>query len=177
MRTSDERYRTRARRERLLDTRVHDDELDPDFRTEILSSWRRCQLVGVVPTGEEAPYRPEFERPVRLLRAAGPVIDRLAEQLEDSPVSIVLADTDAQIIDRRAGGRSLVRVLDRARIAPGFVFAEEFTGTNGIGSALEAAKPFTVAGAEHFRENLQDFACIGSPVRHPMTGRVEGSST
>ncbi|GAA4858596.1 sigma-54-dependent Fis family transcriptional regulator [Pseudonocardia benzenivorans] len=174
MRTSDERYRTRARRERLLDTRVHDDELDPDFRTEILSSWRRCQLVGVVPTGEEAPYRPEFERPVRLLRAAGPVIDRLAEQLEDSPVSIVLADTDAQIIDRRAGGRSLVRVLDRARIAPGFVFAEEFTGTNGIGSALEAAKPFTVAGAEHFRENLQDFACIGSPVRHPMTGRVEG---
>jgi transcriptional regulator of acetoin/glycerol metabolism len=172
---SEDRSLARSQREQLLDRAVlPDDEPHQLFSSEILSSWRRCKLVGVTPTGEEAPYRPEFERPVRLLRAAGPVIDRLADQLDDSPVSIVLADTEAQILDRRAGSRALVAVLDKALIAPGFVFAEEFTGTNGIGSALEAAKPFKVSGAEHFRENLQEFTCVGSPVRHPMTGRVEG---
>lgn len=175
MHASEENVRARTRREHVLDAAPgHLDEVATGFRPEILTSWRRCQLVGLAPTGEEAPYRPEFERPVRLLRAAGPVIDRLADQLEDSPVSIVLADTEAQIIDRRAGGRNLMKALDRALIAPGFVFAEEFTGTNGIGTALEAAKPFKVSGAEHYREILQDFTCIGSPVRHPMTGSVEG---
>ena len=161
----------REARERMLDGPL---PVDGPFREEIISSWRRCKLVGVVPTGEDVPYRPEFERPNRLLRAAGPVIDRLAEQLEGGPVSILLADAEAQIIDRRAGGRELAQALDRALVSPGFFYAEEFTGTNGIGSALEERKPFVVSGAEHFRENLQVFTCIGAPVRHPISGAVEG---
>lgn len=144
------------------------------FREEILSSWRRCQRVGVLPGGEEVPYQPEFERPNRLLRAAGPVIDRLAEQMSEGPISILLADSDAQIIDRHPGKRELEKALDKAMVAPGFSYAEEFTGTNGIGSALEDRKPFVVSGAEHFRENLLEFTCIGSPLRHPITGSVEG---
>ncbi|MFR9805567.1 sigma-54-dependent Fis family transcriptional regulator [Pseudonocardia sp. RS010] len=163
----------RGERERLLDDRSPLDTVSA-FRAEIMSSWQRCRLVGVRPTGEEVPYQPEFERPNRLLRAAGPVIDRLAEQLEDGPVSILLADSDAQIIDRRAGQRTLAQALDKALVSPGFLYAEEFTGTNGIGTALEAATPFMVSGAEHFRENLQEFTCIGSPVKHPITGKVEG---
>lgn len=158
-------------RERMLDGPV---PLDGPFRQEIISSWRRCKLVGVVPTGEDVPYRPEFERPNRLLRAAGPVIDRLADQLEGGPISILLADAEAQIIDRRAGGRELAQALDKAFVSPGFFYAEEFTGTNGIGSALEERRPFVVSGAEHFRDNLQVFTCIGAPVRHPISGAVEG---
>lgn len=144
------------------------------FRDDILTSWRRCQMVGMAPTSEDVPYRPEFERPNRLLRAAGPVIDRLAEQVGSGPASILLADSDAQIIDRRAGIRALEEALDRAMVAPGFHYAEEYTGTNGIGSALEARKPFVVSGFEHYRENLQEFTCIGSPLRHPISGVVEG---
>lgn len=168
----------RVERERVLDLPIGD-RLDGDdarlaFRREIVSSWRRCQLVGMTPTSEDVPYRPEFERPNRLLRAAGPVIDRLAEQMEGGPVSILLADSEAQIIDRRAGARELAKALDRASVSPGFLYSEEFTGTNGIGSALEERKPFVVSGSEHFREILQDFTCIGSPVVHPITGVVEG---
>lgn len=165
----------RTQREVVLDGGlVEDADAARQFRDEIVSSWRRCQLVGVVPTGEDVPYKPEFERPNRLLRAAGPVIDRLADQMSEGPVSILLADSDAQIIDRRAGKRELEKALDKAMVAPGFSYAEEFTGTNGIGSALEASKPFIVSGPEHFRENLQEFTCIGSPLRHPITGSVEG---
>jgi transcriptional regulator of acetoin/glycerol metabolism len=108
------------------------------------------------------------------LRAAAPVTDRLAEQLADSPASIILADSEAQIIDRRAGARKLIQALDRAFVAPGFRYAEEFTGTNGIGSPLEDRRPFSVRGGEHFRENLLEFACIGAPVVHPISGAVEG---
>jgi transcriptional regulator of acetoin/glycerol metabolism len=173
--TNEQTTKLRETRERVLDRPLSlDADAEHSFRTEIVSSWQRCKLIGVTPTGEQVPYRPERERPNRLLRAAGPVIDRLAEQTEDGPLSILLADSEAQIIDRRAGGRALVKALDGALVAPGFHYAEEYTGTNGIGSALESAKPFLVSGAEHFRENLQEFTCIGSPVRHPINGQVAG---
>ena len=165
----------RTQRELALDGGLGGDpESARAFREEIVSSWRRCQVVGVVPAGEDVPYQPEFERPNRLLRAAEPVMDRLAEQMSEGPVSILLADSEAQIIDRRPGQRVLEKALDKAMVAPGFSYAEEFTGTNGIGSALEERKPFIVSGAEHFRDNLTEFTCIGSPVRHPITGSVEG---
>ena len=165
----------REERERVLDGSLAvDDEARHSIREEIIASWRRCKQIGLVPNGEEVPYRPDFERPNRLLRVAVPVIDRLAGQLEDGPVSILLADSQAQIIDRRPGGRELMKALDKAQVIPGFLYAEEFTGTNGIGSALEERRPFVVSGAEHFRENLQVFTCIGSPVHHPITGAVEG---
>lgn len=143
-------------------------------RTDIATSWRRCHLTGVEATGEAVPYNPEFDRPDRLVRAATSVIDRLAEQLTDCPGTIMLADAEAQIVDRRAGEQKLLRALDKAFVAPGFHYAEEFTGTNGIGSALEERRPFFVQGAEHYRENLLEFACMGAPIVHPVTGSVEG---
>lgn len=165
----------RAERERMLDGPLtSEDDRPASFRDEIVSSWRRCKLVGVAHAGEDVPYQPDFERPNRLLRAAGPVIDRLAEQLLGSPISILLADSEAQIIDRRPGGPKLAQALDRAMVAPGFHYAEEYTGTNGVGSALEERRPFIVSGPEHFRDNLQEFTCIGSPLRHPITGSTEG---
>ena len=165
----------RAERERMLDGPLTSEDGRPaSFRDEIVSSWRRCKLVGVAHAGEDVPYQPNFERPDRLLRAAGPVIDRLAAQLLGSPVSILLADSDAQIIDRRPGSPKLAQALDRAMVAPGFHYAEEYTGTNGVGSALEERRPFVVSGPEHFRDNLQQFTCIGSPLRHPITGSTEG---
>ena len=42
----------REARERMLDGPL---PLDGPFREEIVSSWRRCKLVGVVPTGEDVP--------------------------------------------------------------------------------------------------------------------------
>lgn len=153
---------------------VTEQPTDPHVRADIATSWRRCQMIGVAASGEDVPYEPEFDRPSRLLRAAEPVIDRLAEQLTESPATIMLADSEAQIIDRRAGSRELMNALDKAYVAPGFRYAEEFTGTNGIGSALEERRPFFVQGGEHFRENLLEFACMGSPVVHPISGAVEG---
>lgn len=153
---------------------------DPDdaerrlIRPEIELSWRRCRAIGLGADEQTLPYSGEPASDTRLQRAAAPIIDRLAEQLQHAPVTILLADRSAQIVDRRAGARELMIRLDRASVAPGFLFAEDRAGTNGIGTALEERRPFQVRGGEHLRESLQNLACIGAPIVHPVHRTVEG---
>ena len=151
------------------------DELPSSLlRQEIQDSWRRCAMTGITPATDEVPFTPDFPNDSRLTRAAGPVVDRLAEQLAGSPVTVLLADNNALIVDRRAGVRGLMAKLDSASVAPGFGYAEESTGTNGIGTALEERRLFSVKGGEHYRESLQNLVCVGKPIVHPIGGRVEG---
>lgn len=120
------------------------------------------------------PFDDDFDHDSRLNRAAQPVLDRLADSLSDTNHSILLANPEGKIIRRWVGMRSLNRRLDSASIAPGFDFAEEFAGTNGVGTALEEAKLVGVHGDEHFSHWLQNFSCVGLPVKHPVRGTVEG---
>lgn len=77
--------------------------------------------------------------------------------------------------DRRVGEKRLSAHLDRVRLAPGFSYAEQFVGTNGIGVALEERRSSVVLGAEHFNERLQKVSCAASPIRNPISGWVEGA--
>lgn len=89
-------------------------------------------------------------------------------------MTIILADRDARIIGRWAGKRELLTRLDNATVAPAFQFAEEFAGTNAIGTALEERTSFWVEGEEHLLETLHEFACVGAPVIHPINRSVVG---
>jgi transcriptional regulator of acetoin/glycerol metabolism len=60
-------------------------------------------------------------------------------------------------------------------LAPGFSYAEQFVGTNGIGTALEGGRPMHVFGHEHYAEQLADLADAGVPIRHPISGQVIGA--
>ena len=48
-------------------------------------------------------------------------------------------------------------------------------GTNGIGTALEGGRPMHVFGHEHYAENLEDLACAGVPIHHPISGKTVGA--
>ena len=120
------------------------------------------------------PFNDDFDDDSRLIRAAQPVLDRLATSLSDTNHSILLADREGQIIQRWVGMKSLGNRLDNASIAPGFDFTEEFAGTNGVGTALEEGKLVAVHGEEHFAEWLRTFSCVGLPIHHPVRGTVEG---
>ena len=61
------------------------------------------------------------------------------------------------------------------QLAPGFSYAEEFVGTNGIGTALEVGGPAYVFGHEHYAEDLEGLACAGVPIRDPIAGRTVGA--
>ncbi|WP_051215444.1 sigma-54-dependent Fis family transcriptional regulator [Granulicoccus phenolivorans] len=148
--------------------------LDRLIREEIQNSWRRCQVMGLSPEIDDLPYVPDLPNDSRLLRAAAPVMERMAVDFAGGRMTALLADNTARILDRRTGNSALSNRLDGALIAPGFSFAEEDSGTNGIGTALEERKIFSVRGGEHFRESLQDMACVGLPIVHPISRTVEG---
>ncbi|MDX2644368.1 SpoIIE family protein phosphatase [Streptomyces sp. PA03-1a] len=143
-------------------------------RVPILASWERCQTAGLDPERLEVPYTDDVDPTGALVRAAGPVLDRLAGTLSGTRTAVLLTDDRGLVIDRRAAEPPLLPALDRVRLAPGFSYHELDAGTNGIGTALAARHPVRVSGEEHFSAALRGFTCFGVPVRHPLSGRVEG---
>lgn len=146
----------------------------PGPSDEILRSWRRSYDDGASASALKTPYDDNINLATRLVKAAEPVIGRVHQDIQGSPLTLVLADSTGKVLLRRSGEPSLEAQLDRALLAPGFNYAEKFVGTNGIGTALEGRAPALVRGAEHFNEHLQVFACVGVPLRDPVTRRQLG---
>lgn len=144
------------------------------LRDTIRLSWIRSRLASAPMDRIEVPYREADGAAERLVRGAEPILNRFAEQLADTNVSIVLADCNARVVGRWAGDRSALRGLARLSIDEGFVLAEDLAGTNGVGTVLEELRPVTIFGEEHYSEPLQRLVCVGAPIRNPLTRRIEG---
>ncbi|GAA4636833.1 helix-turn-helix domain-containing protein [Actinoallomurus vinaceus] len=143
-------------------------------RTGIVESWRRSRLSGVASDRLDPPYSDDLDTDGRLIHAAKPVLDRLEERLSGTAISLLLTDPHGRILDRRVERGSLAARLDNLRLAPGFGYGEEYVGTNGIGTAIEARQVYSVVGTEHFSERLHTMACAGAPIRDRLTGRLVG---
>ncbi|MFJ3925983.1 SpoIIE family protein phosphatase [Streptomyces sp. NPDC090022] len=167
--TGDEIGPVRSRERFLLGEPVAD-----GVRGPILDSWLRCQSLGLSPDQTELPYRDDFDPDSRLVRAAGPVLDRLAARFSGSQMNVCLADGNGTVIRRRFGEPSLQHSLPPIQSVPGFVFAERFAGTNGIGLALAERRLVRVYGAEHFAQRSQANACSATPIRDQLSGHVVG---
>jgi sigma-54 dependent transcriptional regulator, acetoin dehydrogenase operon transcriptional activator AcoR len=136
-------------------------------RPEIVQSWERSRRAGVDADHLALPYDPDLDFEGSLVHCARPVLDDLTERLSGMAVAVVLSDADGNVLDRRVGEGELRRRLDEIQLAPGFSYAEEFAGTNGVGTALEGSASAMVIGAEHFTDRLRAFACSGAPVYRP----------
>lgn len=145
-----------------------------DVRNLILNSWERSRSLGLSPDGCELPYTQDLDLDGRLVLAAGPVMDRLQARFAGTHMNVSLADARGAVLQRRFGDPSLVHRLDPIQSVPGFVFAEKYGGTNGIGLALAERRLINVYGAEHFAERSQSNACSAIPIRDPLNGRIEG---
>jgi sigma-54 dependent transcriptional regulator, acetoin dehydrogenase operon transcriptional activator AcoR len=143
-------------------------------RPPILASWHRSRALKVMADKIELPYQRDPDLDTPLTRSAEPILRRLHEQLAGQAVSIVLTDPTGLVLSRRTADPGLERHLDRVRLAPGFSYAEQFVGTNGIGTALEAGSATQVFGHEHYAENLENLACAGVPIHDPVSGRLVG---
>ncbi|HKF76911.1 MAG TPA: helix-turn-helix domain-containing protein [Candidatus Dormibacteraeota bacterium] len=143
-------------------------------RPVIARSWLRSRESGVRPEGDPETRHVEFDPHARLLRLAQPVLDRLTDDIRDARASVILTDPRGLVLDRRAGSPSLLRGLDRVLLAPGYLYAEDAVGTNGIGTAAEDRGAALVVGSEHYAEWLRWLSCAGVPIRNPITGRIEG---
>ena len=144
------------------------------MRDTILASWWRSREPNVAADRLELQYVRDPNLDTPLTRSAEPVLRHLREQLDGQSVSIVLTDPAGVVLSRLTADAELERHLDRVNLAPGFSYAEEFVGTNGIGTALEGGRPMHVFGHEHYAEHLEELACAGVPIRHPISGKTVG---
>lgn len=140
----------------------------------VLSSWRRSRDLQVHPDRVELPYLRDPDTDTPLTHAAAPVLRRIAEDLSAQAVSVVLTSADGLVLHRIAADAQIERMLDDVRLARGYSYAEEFAGTNGIGTTLETGQPAFIRGSEHYVGTLSQLACAGSPIREPVTKRILG---
>ena len=140
----------------------------------VLDSWRRSQALHVHADRVELSYVRDPDTDTPLTQAAGPVLHRIASDLASQAVSVILTSADGLVLERIAPDSTIQRALDDVRLARGYSYAEEFAGTNGIGTTLETGKPTFIRGSEHFVGTLGQLACAGSPIRDPITRRLLG---
>jgi sigma-54 dependent transcriptional regulator, acetoin dehydrogenase operon transcriptional activator AcoR len=165
-------------RDRLADARVRFLQAEPvdsgAVRKPILASWWRSRTWHVAADRVDLDYLHEPDLETTLARSAKPVLHKLHEELGGQPISIILCDADGLVLARLTGDHDLDRALDGIKLAPGFSYAEDRVGTNGIGTALEAGGPAHVFGHEHYAEALDRFGCAGVPIHDPVSGKTVG---
>src|SRR6204780_1936112 len=159
-------------RERFLTA----EPVDPHrVRDTILASWWRSRRWNVAADRIDLTFLGDPDLDTPLTRSALPVLQHLREHLEGQPISVILTDAAGIVLTRLVADHDLDRHLDSVKLAPGFSYSEESVGTNGIGTALEGGRPMHVFGHEHYAENLEDLACAGVPIRHPVSGKTLGA--
>ncbi|GAB3216606.1 sigma-54-dependent Fis family transcriptional regulator [Mycolicibacterium hippocampi] len=160
----------RAREQFLAAGALSTDAVAPS----VLNSWLRSRDLHIHPDRVDLPYLRDPDTDTPLTHAAAPVLRRIAEDLSEQAVSVVLTSADGLVLDRIAPDAKIERILDDVRLAKGYSYAEEFAGTNGIGTALETGQPTFIQGSEHYIGALGRLACAGSPIREPVTRRILG---
>ncbi|OBI96196.1 siderophore-interacting protein [Mycobacterium alsense] len=140
----------------------------------VLDSWRRSQAMQVHPDRLDLPYVRQPDTGSRLAHAAAPVLKGITEDVTIDAMSVILTSADGVVMQRSASERAFMEALDSVSLAPGYSYAEEFAGTNGIGTTLETGRPAFIRGGEHFVGPLGELACAGAPIRDPITRRLVG---
>jgi GAF domain-containing protein len=160
--------------------------VDQDYPTNLIrpvveDSWRRCHQFELDPELRHAPIisdKGQLEHShylhSDLLNAARPVLERAKEHLYRSDSLILLADAGGMILDVRADPH-VITSAGNINLIEGGVWSEDVAGTNAIGTALAAAEPVQLYGAEHFCAGIKHWTCSADVIRDPHDGMILGA--
>jgi hypothetical protein len=143
-------------------------------RPEILASWYRCRdQYEVDPHLTLAPNADDrndhrFDHDVLFAQLGG--LAAMAGQAVELDGGVVAVTDGSGRILASYGDPHARKRASESNLAPWSVWAEEATGTNGMGTALEVEGPVTVTGAEHWCAGFHHWACAGIAVRDIVTG-------
>jgi DNA-binding CsgD family transcriptional regulator/transcriptional regulator of acetoin/glycerol metabolism len=146
-------------------------------REEIVGSWRQSIEAGLRPDMLVVPYDGKAALSAELLQSVEPVTDRLARDIVDTDVSLLVTDADARIVRRRSPSALCRRRLDILSLAPGWLWPVEAVGTTSIGLATSLRSSVRVDGGEHFMDALVELASASSTITDPRSGEVLGALT
>src|SRR3954451_3804817 len=174
-RTSDvERYRAvSAARERFLagDDRVR------GVRPEIATSWYRCrEQYRVDPRLTHAPAASAqddaagghtLEHKIVFAELGGAAAS-IAAEAENVGGVVAVTDGMGRLLTVQGDKETLHRARE-SNMAPWSCWSEWATGTNGMGTALEAPGPVLISGPEHWCMGFHEWICAGVAVRDAVT--------
>ena len=142
-------------------------------RAEVAISWHRCrEQYRVDPHLTEAPvavaeidHTPEHDVVFAELgfRAA-----TVAHEVSNVGGVVTVTDSTGRILAEWGDHATVARATE-ANLAPWFCWSECATGTNGMGTALEAHGPVLIRGAEHWCQAFHNWVCAGIAVRDVVT--------
>src|SRR3954452_21195362 len=169
-----ERYRAvTAARERFLagDDRVR------GVRPEVATSWYRCrEQYHVDPGLDRAPPasghgEPSTEHTLEhevVFANLGGAAASIAPEVESLGGVVTVTDGVGRILTIQGDANTLRRARE-SNMAPWSCWSEWATGTNGMGTALEAPGPVLISGPEHWCTGFQEWECAGVAVRDAVT--------
>ena len=152
---------------------VRGDDQVPGVRPLVAISWHRCrEQYRIDPHLTEAPvavaeldHTPEHDVVFAELgfRAAS-----VAHEVSGAGGVVTVTDATGRILAEWGDHATLTRAR-AANLAPWFCWSEYATGTNGMGTALEAHGPVLIRGAEHWCQAFHNWVCAGIAVRDVVT--------
>src|SRR3954469_2373579 len=169
-----ERYRAvTAARERFLagDDRVR------GVRPEVVTSWYRCrEQYHVDPSLSHAPPASAHDGPSSehtleheiVFAQLGGAAASIASEVENVGGVVAVTDGAGRILTVHGDKETLGRARE-SNMAPWSCWSEWATGTNGMGTALEAPGAVLISGPEHWCTGFHEWVCAGVAVRDPVT--------
>src|SRR5919199_5895161 len=169
-----ERYQAvTAARERFLagDDRVR------GVRPEVATSWYRCrEQYHVDPSLSKAPPASALDETAGehtleheiVFAQLGSAAASIASEAESLGGVVTVTDGAGRILTVQGDKETLSRARD-SNMAPWSCWSESATGTNGMGTALEAPGPVLISGPEHWCTGFQEWVCAGVAVRDAVT--------
>jgi sigma-54 dependent transcriptional regulator, acetoin dehydrogenase operon transcriptional activator AcoR len=169
-----ERYQAvTAARERFLagDDRVR------GVRPEVATSWYRCrEQYHVDPSLSKAPPASALddssgehtlEHEIVFTQLGGAAAS-IASEVESVGGVVTVTDGAGRILTVQGDKATLGRARE-SNMAPWSCWSEWATGTNGMGTALEAPGPVLISGPEHWCTGFHEWVCAGVAVRDAVT--------
>src|SRR4051794_8174079 len=138
-------------------------------RAEVAISWHRCrEQYRVDPHLTEAPVAvAEIDRTLEhdvVFTELGFHAASVAHEVANLGGIVTVTDSTGRIL-AEWGDPATLAIATEANLAPWFCWSECASGTNGMGTALEAHGPVLIRGAEHWCQAFHNWVCAGVAVR------------
>jgi transcriptional regulator of acetoin/glycerol metabolism len=112
---------------------------------------------------EETAVKREREMLGRLLEAAGPSLDKVFELVGHSGCSVVMANKDGVILERR-GQAPDDATFEQWGLWTGNIWSERSQGTNAIGTSIVEERPVVIYRDQHFLTRNTVLSCMTAPI-------------
>jgi transcriptional regulator of acetoin/glycerol metabolism len=140
-------------------------------RSALAASWRRSGRLHSLDPASGTPSQrlptsgiaEARERLGRLLRVAQASLDRLFLAAGGVGCSVLLADRDGVVVDRR-GATCDDSTFDGCCLWTGAMWSEKFEGTNGIGTCLVEQRALTIDRDQHYFTRNALLSCTTAPI-------------